>query len=46
VGRDPGEPDNLEDVRVQVDGEGAATLTFRDIVVPFEAVPALPPWFT
>jgi broad specificity phosphatase PhoE len=46
VGRDPGEPDNLEEVRVQVDGEGAATLTFRDIVVPFEAVPALPPWFT
>jgi broad specificity phosphatase PhoE len=45
VGRDSGEPDNLEDVRVRVDGDGAATLTFRDIVVPFEAVPTLPPWF-
>lgn len=44
LGRDPGEPDNLEDVRVRVDG-GATTLTFRDDVVTFAAIPTLPPWY-
>jgi hypothetical protein len=45
VGRDPGEPANLEDVRVRVAADGAATLTFRDDVVSFAELPTLPPWF-
>ena len=45
IGRDPGEPHNLEDVRIRVSADGAATLSFRDEVVDFEAVPTLPPWF-
>jgi broad specificity phosphatase PhoE len=45
LGRDPGEPHNLEDVRVQVDGDGAATLMFRDELVSFAALPMPPPWF-
>jgi broad specificity phosphatase PhoE len=45
VGRDPGEPANLEDVRVRVSGEGAATLTFRDENVAFAALPTPPPWY-
>jgi broad specificity phosphatase PhoE len=45
IGHDPGEPHNLEDVRIRVSADGAATLTFRDDVVPFEAVPTMPPWF-
>jgi broad specificity phosphatase PhoE len=45
LGHDPGEPHNLEDVRVRVAPDGSAALTFRDDVVPFAALPALPPWF-
>ena len=45
LGRDPGEPHNLEDVRVRVARDGAATLTFRDDVVSFAALPTPPPWF-
>ena len=45
VGRDRGEPANLEDVRVRVSADGAATLTFRDDVVSFAELPTLPPWF-
>jgi len=45
LGRDPGEPANLEDVRVQVAAEGAAALAFRDEVVPFAQLPTMPPWF-
>jgi broad specificity phosphatase PhoE len=45
VGRDPGEPANLEDVRVRVSADGAATLTFRDETVAFTELPNMPPWF-
>ena len=45
LGRDPGEPHNLEDVRVQVDAVGAATLMFRDDVVSLAALPTPPPWY-
>jgi broad specificity phosphatase PhoE len=45
IGRDPGEPHNLEDVRIRVSAEGAATLAFRDEVVPFAELPTMPPWF-
>ena len=45
IGHDPGEPHNLEDIRVRVDRDGAATLSFRDDVVSFAALPTLPPWF-
>jgi broad specificity phosphatase PhoE len=46
IGHDPGEPHNLEDVRVVVSADGAATLAFRDHVVPFGELPTMPPWFT
>lgn len=45
IGHDPGEPANLEDVRVRVSADGAATLTFRADVVSFAQLPTLPPWF-
>jgi len=45
IGRDPGEPHNLEDVRIRVSAEGAATLAFRDEVVAFTELPTLPPWY-
>jgi broad specificity phosphatase PhoE len=45
IGHDAGEPHNLEDVRVAVSAPGAATLTFRDHVVPFAELPTMPPWF-
>jgi broad specificity phosphatase PhoE len=45
IGHDPGEPHNLEDVRVVVSADDAATLTFRDHVVPFAELPTMPPWF-
>jgi hypothetical protein len=32
-------------VRVAVSAHGAATLTFRDHVVPFAELPTMPPWF-
>ena len=43
IGHDPGEPHNLEDVRVAVSADGAATLTFRDHVVAFAELPTCPP---
>jgi broad specificity phosphatase PhoE len=45
LGRDAGEPGHLEDVRVRVDADGEATLTFRDDVVTFTAIPTPPPWY-
>ncbi len=45
LGHDPGEPHNLEDVRIRVAADGSATLAFRDDVVAFDAPPQLPPWF-
>ncbi|HXV92274.1 MAG TPA: hypothetical protein VD813_03155 [Pseudonocardia sp.] len=50
IGEDPGEPHNLEDVRVRVrggggeGGEGTATVTFRHHVVEMTVPPHLPPW--
>lgn len=45
LGRDPGEPHNLEDVRVRVADDGSATVTFRDDAVAMTGPPDLPPWF-
>jgi broad specificity phosphatase PhoE len=45
LGHDPGEPHNLEDIRVRVADDGSATVAFRDDVVPYSALPELPPWF-
>lgn len=45
LGHDPGEPHNLEDIRVRVADDGSATVTFRDDVVAFVSPPPLPPWF-
>jgi broad specificity phosphatase PhoE len=44
LGADPGEPDNLEDVRVRVRPDGAATVVFREHVVDARVPPQLPPW--
>jgi len=35
----------LEEVRVAVSADGAATLSFRDHVVAFAELPTMPPWF-
>lgn len=45
LGRDPGEPENLEEIRVRVDADGAATVAYRGERVPFTAPPPLPPWY-
>jgi broad specificity phosphatase PhoE len=45
LGHDPGEPHNLEDIRVRVTDDGSATVQFRDDVVTMTAPPELPPWF-
>ena len=44
LGADPGEPHNLEDVRVRVRPDGSATVTFREHVLPARIPPQLPPW--
>jgi broad specificity phosphatase PhoE len=44
LGEDPGEPHNLEDIRVRVRSEGAATVLFREHVVQMQVPPHLPPW--
>lgn len=44
LGSDPGEPHNLEDVRVQVRPDGTATITFREHRLPARIPPELPPW--
>lgn len=43
IGHDPGEPANLEAVRVEVDGP-AATVTFREHRVVVEVPTEVPPW--
>lgn len=44
LGLDPGEPHNLEDIRVRVHGDGGTAVTFRGTTTAI-AVPAhLPPW--
>lgn len=45
LGRDPGEPDNLEDVGVRVAPDGSATVSYRGEQVPFTGPPPFPPWF-
>lgn len=43
-GEDPGEPHNLEDIRVRVRPGGGATVTFRDRSTEMTVPPHLPPW--
>jgi broad specificity phosphatase PhoE len=45
LGHDPGEPHNLEDIRVRVADDGSAAVLFRDDVVTMGAIPETPPWF-
>lgn len=45
LGRDPGEPENLEDIRVRVAPDGSATVAYRGEEVAFTGPPPLPPWF-
>ena len=44
LGLDPGEPHNLEDVRVRVHGDGSAAVTFRGETTAMTVPPQLPPW--
>jgi broad specificity phosphatase PhoE len=44
LGSDPGEPHNLEDVRIRVRPDGAATVTFRGHRIVTRIPPELPPW--
>ncbi|HVH24443.1 MAG TPA: hypothetical protein VNA11_18500 [Pseudonocardia sp.] len=44
LGADPGEPDNLEDVRVLVRPDDTATITFREHTISTRIPPHLPPW--
>ena len=44
LGHDPGEPENLEDIRVRVRADGHATITFREHTIPARIPPHLPPW--
>ncbi len=44
-GRDLGEPDRLEEVRVQVRGDhAAATIRYRDLEIEAALPAQLPPW--
>jgi broad specificity phosphatase PhoE len=44
IGQDPGEPDNLEEIRVRVRPDGSASLSYREHVVHMQVPPPLPPW--
>lgn len=44
LGEDPGEPHNLEDIRVRVHPGGAAHVTFRGHTTAMTVPPQLPPW--
>ncbi len=44
LGADPGEPHNLEDVRIRVRSDATATITFRGHVIATRIPPQLPPW--
>jgi broad specificity phosphatase PhoE len=44
LGADPGEPHNLEDIRVRVEPDGAATVRFRGQEVAMTVPEHLPPW--
>lgn len=44
LGHDPGEPHNLEDIRVAVRADSTCTVTFREHAVEISVPPQLPPW--
>ncbi len=44
LGTDPGEPHNLEDIRVRVRPDATATVIFREHTVATQIPPHLPPW--
>jgi broad specificity phosphatase PhoE len=44
LGEDPGEPHNLEDIRVRVRPGGGASVTFRERTTAMTVPPHLPPW--
>jgi broad specificity phosphatase PhoE len=44
LGEDPGEPHNLEDIRVRVRPDGTCTVTYREHVVEMTVPAQLPPW--
>jgi len=44
LGSDPGEPENLEDIRVRVRPDGAAAISYRGHEIPARIPPQLPPW--
>ncbi|MBW0115157.1 histidine phosphatase family protein [Pseudonocardia abyssalis] len=44
LGEDPGEPHNLEDIRVRVRPDGSADVTFRGRTTSMTVPPHLPPW--
>lgn len=44
LGEDPGEPHNLEDIRVRVHPDGSADVVFRGRTTAMTVPPHLPPW--
>ncbi len=44
LGTDPGEPHNLEDIRVRVSDDGSTAVTFRGETTAMTVPPHLPPW--
>jgi broad specificity phosphatase PhoE len=44
LGLDPGEPRNLEDIRVRVHDDGSTAVTFRGETTSVAVPPHLPPW--
>ncbi len=44
LGTDPGEPHNLEDIRVRVRDDGRTTVAFRGETTAMTVPPQLPPW--
>lgn len=45
LGRDPGEPENLETIGVRVAADASAEVTYRGETVGYSGPPVLPPWF-
>ncbi|MDQ4116759.1 MAG: phosphoglycerate mutase family protein [Actinomycetota bacterium] len=45
LGHDPGEPENLEEIRVRVAPDDSAEVTYRGETVGYSGPPVLPPWF-
>jgi broad specificity phosphatase PhoE len=44
LGEDPGEPENLEEIRVRVGADQTTTVTFRGSTTAMTVPPQLPPW--